>query len=70
MTASPRFRTSLVRYVVLGALCFITVVNYVQRNSIGGMVGAITSDLQTTDESIGLSGTVFFVAYALMQIPT
>lgn len=70
VTAVNISRPSLVRHIVLGALCFITVVNYVQRNSIGGMVAAIVSDLQTSDEAIGLSGTAFFLAYAMMQIPT
>jgi ACS family glucarate transporter-like MFS transporter len=51
-------------------LCAITVVNYIQRNSIGGMVEPIVHDLNTSDEAIGFSGTAFFLTYALMQIPT
>ena len=70
MTLAHSSRASSIRYAVLSALCFITIVNYIQRNSIGGMLGPITSELNTSDEAIGLSGTAFFLAYALMQIPT
>jgi ACS family glucarate transporter-like MFS transporter len=58
------------RYYVLAALCVITIINYIQRNSVGGLVAPIVSDLRTDDDHIGDSGLWFFFIYALFQIPT
>lgn len=68
--AIPQNRATNVRYYVLAVLCIITVLNYVQRNSIGGMVEPITKSLATDDSSVGDAAFFFFVAYALFQIPT
>ena len=70
MTSPLPARPTHIRYFVLAAICVVTVINYVQRNSIGGLVTPIVSALQTDDTHVGLSGTCFFVAYALMQIPS
>lgn len=67
---TPLARPTVIRYWVLAALCAITLVNYIQRNSIGGLVEPITRTLATDDRTIGLAGTCFFVAYALFQIPS
>jgi sugar phosphate permease len=63
-------RPTNVRYYVLTALCVVTVINYVQRNSVGGLVAPIVSDLRTDDDHIGDSGLWFFFIYAIFQIPT
>jgi len=66
----PKPRPTRVRYYVLAALCVVTVINYVQRNSVGGLVQPIVADLRTDDEHIGDSGLWFFFIYAVFQIPT
>ena len=63
-------RPTHVRYYVLAAICLITVINYIQRNSPGGMVEQIEASLETDKDHIGFSGTGFFLAYALLQIPS
>jgi sugar phosphate permease len=63
-------RPTRVRYFVLAAICAITVVNYIQRNSIGSLVTSITGDLHIDKEDIGFATALFFVTYALLQIPT
>jgi len=63
-------RPTFVRYYVLAALCIITLINYIQRNSTAGMVEPITRALQTDDRAIGDATSCFFVAYALFQIPS
>lgn len=63
-------RPTYIRYYVLAALCVVTVINYVQRNSIGALVKPILGDLNTEMRFIALSGFMLFLAYALLQIPT
>ncbi len=70
MTSRLPARPTRVRYFVLAAICAITVVNYIQRNSIGSLVTSITGDLPIDKEDIGWAGSAFFLAYALLQIPT
>src|SRR5262245_37019295 len=63
-------RPTHVRYYVLAALCVITFINYVQRNSLGGLETTIRADLSISKEDTGLALGAFFWIYALMQIPT
>lgn len=58
------------RYYVLAALCVITIVNYLQRNSIGPLESTIRKALVTDDSMTGLAGAAFFWIYAIMQIPS
>src|SRR5262249_60609953 len=66
-TSAPR--PTVIRYYVLAALCAITVINYVQRNSISGMETTLRSDLRIDQHVTGRAMSFFFVSYALMQIP-
>ncbi|MFL5339406.1 MAG: MFS transporter, partial [Gemmataceae bacterium] len=70
MTSPPLARPTHVRYYVLAALCVVTVVNYIQRNSIGGMETTIRHDLTLEPTDTGAAMAVFFWSYAVMQIPT
>jgi MFS family permease len=63
-------RPTHVRYVVLLVLCLATVINYVQRNCIGPAETTVRADLGLTKLDTGDVISVFFVVYALMQIPS
>lgn len=69
-THGAAVRATYIRYFVLAALCVITFINYVQRNSIAGMVEPVTRALRTDDSAIGTAASCFFIAYALFQIPS
>lgn len=58
------------RYVVVGALCAVAMVAYVQRNSIGVAEEAIREELQLSKEAMGWVMSAFFLTYALFQLPT
>jgi sugar phosphate permease len=68
MDAAPN-RPTAIRYYVLAALCLVTLINYMQRNSIGGVETTLRSDLQIDQTVTGRAMSFFFVSYALMQIP-
>jgi sugar phosphate permease len=66
-------RPTYVRHLVLAALCVITTINYVQRNSFGGVEKAIRDAKEFPELGIlstGLASGGFFFAYALCQIPS
>jgi MFS transporter, ACS family, D-galactonate transporter len=62
-------RPTHVRYYVLAALLVITIVNYLQRNSIGPLESTVRNALETDKTMMGAAGAAFFWIYALMQIP-
>jgi ACS family glucarate transporter-like MFS transporter len=55
---------------VLAALCVITTINYIQRNSIGGAETTIRADLDLTRNDTGDAMGAFFLTYALCQVPS
>jgi MFS family permease len=59
-----------VHQYVLAALCVVTALNYIQRNSISGAETTIRSDLHLTIEQTGNAISAFFLPYALCQIPS
>lgn len=63
-------RPTRVHYMVLAALCAITTINYVQRNSFGGAQKQIRTDLHFSLDDAGDADSDFFLAYALCQIPS
>ena len=63
-------RPTHVRHMVLAALCLITVINYMQRNSIGGAETRIVEDLHISGTDSGDAISDFFLAYSLCQIPS
>jgi ACS family glucarate transporter-like MFS transporter len=66
----PAAAPTRVRYVVLAALCLVTLINYVQRNCIGAAETTVRADLGLTMQETGQAISVFFVAYALGQVPS
>ncbi len=72
IVASPDsvLRPTRVRYLVVAAVCVITAINYIQRNSIGAAETTIRDDLSLTREQTGDAMAWFFWSYALFQIPS
>jgi ACS family glucarate transporter-like MFS transporter len=69
-TTPPITRPSGVRYWVLGALCLITAICYIQRNCVSNAEVAIRSDLLVTKQETGALLSAFFLSYAICQIPS
>ncbi len=63
-------RPTSVRHLVLAALCLITTINYIQRNSLGGAETTVRADLHVERNDTGLAGGAFFLTYALCQVPS
>jgi len=63
-------RPTIIRHLVLAALCAITTINYIQRNSIGGAETTIRADLHLTRNDTGDAMSAFFLTYALCQVPS
>jgi MFS family permease len=63
-------RPTNVRYWVLLVLCLATVINYVQRNCIGPAATTVEEDLGLPEKQMGDVISAFFLAYALLQIPS
>jgi ACS family glucarate transporter-like MFS transporter len=63
-------RPTHVRYLVLAALCAITTINYIQRNSLGGAETTVRADLGLTRNDTGDAMGAFFLTYALCQVPS
>ncbi len=70
MSAANPLRPTRVHQYVLAALCVVTALNYIQRNSISGAETTIRSDLHLTIEQTGNAISAFFLPYALCQIPS
>jgi MFS family permease len=70
VTTPAASRPTHVRYYVLAALCGVTVINYVQRNSVGSLATSIRNGLEIDKRPLAVSGFLLFLAYALLQIPT
>lgn len=60
----------MIRHLVLAALCVITTINYIQRNSVGGAETTIRTDLNLTRNQTGDVMGAFFLTYALCQVPS
>ncbi len=63
-------RPTYIRHLVLAALCAITTINYIQRNSVGGAEMTIRADLDLSRNDTGDAMAAFFLTYALCQVPS
>ncbi len=57
------------RYTLLGFLCFITIVAYVQRTAMNGPSKIIESELGFSPEDMGFVMGAWYFAYAAFQLP-
>jgi ACS family glucarate transporter-like MFS transporter len=55
---------------VLAALCLITTINYIQRNSLGGAETTVRANLHLERSDTGDAMGAFFLTYALCQVPS
>jgi len=69
-TAAPLWRAVRMHHLVLAALCVITSINYIQRNSLSGAETTIRAQLHLTIALTGNAVGAFFLAYSLCQIPS
>lgn len=63
-------RPTYIRHLVLAALCVITTINYVQRNSLAAVETRVSADLGVKDTDLGDAKSIFFLTYALCQVPS
>lgn len=63
-------RATRARHVVLGALCAIAALNYIQRNCLSNMGPEIRGDLELSEAQWGVVLSCFFLPYSLAQIPS
>jgi sugar phosphate permease len=63
-------RPTYVRHLVLAALCLITTINYIQRNSLAGAETTVRADLHLSRNDTGAAMGAFFLTYALCQVPS
>ncbi|XP_061716077.1 protein spinster isoform X2 [Cydia pomonella] len=54
---------SFVEYMTVGILCFINLINYMDRFTIAGVLGDVKKEFNIGDDQAGLLQTVFVVAY-------
>ena len=55
-------RPTYIRHLVLAALCVITTINYVQRNSLAAVETRVSADLGVKDTDLGDAKSIFFLA--------
>src|SRR5262245_5403733 len=58
-----------VRFLVLGVLCAIAFIAYVQRYCIGVLAAPMRSAFGTTDQQMGWVMGAFFLTYSAFQLP-
>jgi ACS family glucarate transporter-like MFS transporter len=63
-------RPTYIRHFVLAALCVITTISYMQRNSLAAVETLVNADLGVGSDDMGYAKGGFFLAYALCQIPS
>lgn len=57
------------RYTLLGFLCAITLVAYVQRSAMNGATKAIEQDMLITSQDLGWVMSGWYLLYSLFQLP-
>ncbi len=62
-------RPSHIRYVVLFGLCLIAGLAYIHRGCFGGAETTIRAALELSEHQTGSTMSIFYVTYALFQIP-
>jgi sugar phosphate permease len=63
-------RPTYVRHLVLAALCAITTISYMQRNSLASVEKLVGADLGLDSSDLGYAKGIFFLTYALLQVPS
>ncbi|MBY0527001.1 MAG: MFS transporter [Gemmataceae bacterium] len=66
----PVVRPTLVRYGVLGWLCSLSMITYIDRVCIKQVSGDIQGDLGLTKEEFGWVFSAFALSYSLLEVPS
>ncbi|XP_026761624.1 protein spinster isoform X2 [Galleria mellonella] len=54
---------TFIEYMTVGVLCFVNLINYMDRFTLAGVLGDVKKEFNIGDDSAGLLQTVFVVAY-------
>ncbi|XP_059048479.1 protein spinster-like isoform X2 [Achroia grisella] len=54
---------TFIEYMTVGVLCFVNLINYMDRFTLAGVLGDVKKEFGIGDDSAGLLQTVFVVAY-------
>ncbi|XP_053609288.1 protein spinster isoform X2 [Plodia interpunctella] len=54
---------TFLEYMTVGILCFVNLINYMDRFTVAGVLGDVKQEFQIGDDMAGLLQTVFVVAY-------
>lgn len=65
--ATANFKVSGLRWLIIGLIFFITVINYIDRMTVSVLAPVITQDLKLTNTEFGAITTWFLVAYTISQ---
>ena len=65
----PGERATRVRWIVLGLLCALSAILYVDRICFGMALSSIKTDLGISDRAAGWLGVAFTIAYGVFEIP-
>src|SRR5437867_4466648 len=68
--ASPAVRPTRVRFRVLGWLCSLSMITYIDRVCIMQVQGEMQDDLGLSKEQFAWAFSAFALAYALFEVPT
>src|SRR5687767_8014397 len=68
--ASPEDRPTFVRYGVMGYLCSLAFILYIDRVCIGQAGTEMKKDLHLSDTQWGFVGGAFMIAYAIFEVIT
>ena len=67
MNETVRFKMNGLRWLIIGLVFFITVINYIDRMTISVLAPVITSDLGLSNTEFGAISVWFLIAYTISQ---
>ena len=66
-TNEPGFKLDGLRWWIIGLIFFVTMINYIDRQTISVLAPVITKDLGLTNTDFGAITTLFLLAYTISQ---
>src|SRR5580698_8081586 len=63
---TPRFTIPRLRWVIAGLLFAVTLINYMDRQTMSVLIGDIQKGLSLSDQDYAQIGSFFLIAYAVM----
>lgn len=56
---------TFIEYMTVGVLCFVNLINYMDRFTLAGVLGDVKTEFEIGDDKAGLLQTVFVIAYMI-----